>query len=133
MNSTHAAIGTLAELFTWIGVTLGGICFLTLLILRLVRGHPVVSEAVLADTPTGPQLRWLAEDGLLRSRPLADFESAEITDPDELHVYYRRRRPDTVEIEQIDHAEKLFRMLGLIFLGVTVVAVVVSVVVMLLP
>lgn len=132
MNSLHSAIGNLAELFTWIGVILGGLCFLTLLILRAVRGYPVSSEAALIETPTGTQLRWLAEDGLLRSRPLADFELAEITDPDELHVYYRKRYPDTVEIQQVDHAEKLFRMLGLIFLGVTVVAVVTSFVVMLL-
>lgn len=128
----HASIGNLAELFTWIGLALGGLCFLILFILRIARGYPVRSEAALTETPNGVQLRWLADDGLLRSRALADFEAAEIDDPDELHVYYRKGSPDRVEIQQIDHAEKLFRMLGLIFLGVTVVAVVASIVVMLL-
>lgn len=133
MNSVQDVIGIAAELFIWLGLGGAALCFLSLLLVRAVRGRPSSSEGVLVDTPTGTQLRWLADDGLLRSRPLTEMESTESKDADDLFVYYRHRSPDTVELQPIDHAEGVLRMLGLILLGVGVIAMIASFVAMVIP
>ena len=119
-------------MFTWIGFGGAALCFLGWLIVRASLGKPVSSEAALAETDDGTHLRWLADDGVLRTRKLTASETAEATDPDELFVYYRRRTPDSVELQRVDHAERVLRLLGFILLGVGVVATVVSVVAMLI-
>lgn len=133
MSSAQEVVGIVAELFIWIGLGGAALCFLSLLLVRAFQGTPVSSEGVLAETATGTQLRWLAEDGLLRSRALTEFETADEIDPDELLVYYRRRSPDTVELHPVDHAEGVLRMLALILLGVGVLAMVTSFVAMVIP
>jgi len=130
VSSVQEIIGTAAELFIWLGLGGAALCFLILLVVRAVQGRPISSEGVLTQTPTGTHLRWLADDGLVRSRPLTELEAKEATDPDDLFVYYRRRSPDTVELQPVDHAEGVLRMLGLILLGVGVVAMLTSLVAM---
>lgn len=130
MGSVQEVIGVAAELFIWIGLGGAAVCFISWLLVRAAQGKPVSSEAVLAESDTGTQLRWLAEDGLLRSRPLTEQERAELGDPDELVVHYRHRSPDLVGLQPIDHAEGVLRLLGLILLGVGVLAIVVSFVTM---
>ena len=130
MSSPQEVIGIAAELFIWTGFGGAAFCFIILLMVRAFQGKPVSSEAALAESESGTQLRWLADDGLLRSRPLTEAEQAENLDADELLVYYRRRNPDTVDLQPVDHAERVLRMLGLILLGVGVVAFIVSFVAM---
>jgi hypothetical protein len=130
VSSVQEVVGIGAELFIWLGLGGGALCFLILLLVRAVRGTATSSEGVLTETPSGTQLRWLADDGLLRSRPLTESEATEDKDLDELFVYYRRRSPDTVELEPVDHAEGVLRMLGLILLGVGVLAMLISFVAM---
>ncbi len=130
MTSAQDVVGIAAELFTWIGFGGAALCFIALLLVRAFQGKPVASEGVLVETETGTQLRWLADDGLMRSRALTDVEAQGTIDPDELLVYYRRRSPDTVELERVDHAERVLRMLGLILLGVGLVASLVGLVVL---
>lgn len=130
MGSTQDIIGVVTELFTWIGFGGAVLCFLSFLSVRATLGRPVTSEAALAETEEGTQLRWMADDGLLRSRALTQSEALDSTDPDELLVHYRRRRPDAVELQPVDHAERVLRLLGLILLGVGVLATVVSIVVL---
>ncbi|MEX1077669.1 MAG: hypothetical protein WED09_00995 [Homoserinimonas sp.] len=132
MGSVNEVIGIAAELFIWIGLGGSALCFFSLLLVRAFQGRPVSSEGVLIETDTGTQLRWLAEDGLLRSRPLTEVEAAETADPDDLLVYYRHRSPDLVELQPVDHAEGVLRMLGLILLGVGVIAMITSFVAMVL-
>ncbi|MHA6668962.1 hypothetical protein ACX3O0_08840 [Homoserinimonas sp. A447] len=133
MTSAQEVLGIAAELFIWLGLGGAALCFLILLFVRAFQGKSVSSEGVLAESEDGTQLRWLADDGLLRSRPLTEAERAEIGDPDELLVYYRRHSPDTVDLQPVDHAEGVLRMLGLILLGVGVLAFLVSFVALLLP
>jgi hypothetical protein len=131
VGSAQDIIGVAAELFTWIGFGGAALCFISLLVVRASLGKPVSSEGVLAETEDGPQLRWLADDGVLRSRKLTASETADATDPDNLFVYFRRRTPDRVELQRVDHAERVLRLLGFILVGVGVVATVVSVIAML--
>lgn len=131
--SAQEVIGVASELFIWVGLGGAALCFIGLLLVQAVQGRQVTSEGVLVETPSGTHLRWLAEDGLLRSRPLAEFEQEHAANPDELRVYYRSRSPDTVELQPLDHAEGVLRLLGLILLGVGVVAFIASFVAMLLP
>jgi hypothetical protein len=133
VSSAQDILGIAAELFIWLGFGGAALCFLILLVVRAVQGKSVSSEGALAETDTGTQLRWMADDGLLRSRQLTESERLEIDDPDELLVFYRRHSPDTVELQPVDHAEGVLRMLGLILLGVGVLALLVSFVALLLP
>lgn len=133
MTSAQDILGIAAELFIWLGFGGAALCFVILLVVRAVQGKSVSSEGALAETDTGTQLRWMADDGLLRSRQLTEAERREIDDPDELLVFYRRHSPDTVELQPVDHAEGVLRMLGLILLGVGVLAFLLSFVALLLP
>ncbi len=130
--SVQEVIGVAAELFVWIGLGGATLCLVTFLLVGAFLGRTISSEGVLAESESGTQVRWLADDGLLRSRPLTDSEVAGVTNPDELLVYYRQRSPDLVDLQPIDHAEGVLRMLGLILLGVGVVAAITSLVVMVL-
>ncbi|HEV7951531.1 MAG TPA: hypothetical protein VGP24_17355 [Glaciihabitans sp.] len=133
MSSFLDLVEVLAELFTWVGLVLGGLSFLTLLIVRVSRGSWVETEAVVVDEAEASQLRWMTIDGILHSRNLDADERAAIKDPDELLIHYSRRSPDRMRFEVAGHGEKVLRALGFILLGIAAVSIVVSIVVLFIP
>jgi hypothetical protein len=121
-------VDLLAELFGWIGLSAGAICFLIVAILRLSRGRWEETEGVVVDNDSDSQLRWLTTDGELYSRDLAPDERAAIRDPDELHVHYKRSDPGRISFDPIGHGEKVLRALGFTFLGMAVLGFIVSII-----
>lgn len=121
-------VDLLAELFGWIGLSAGVICFLVVAILRLSRGRWEETEAVVVDNSNDAQLRWMTTDGELYSRDLTPAERATIHNPDELHLHYKRSDPGRISFDPIGHGEKVFRALGFTFLGMAVLGFIVSII-----
>ena len=133
MSNVHDLVGNLAELFTWIGLVLGGILFLVVLILRVARGGWEETDAVVVDDSGTPQLRWMTTQGVLHSRHLSVDENSAIADPDELHVHYNKRNPEHIRFDAAGHGEKVLRALAFILTGIGVVAAIVSLVLLFIP
>lgn len=133
MSNVHDLVGNLAELFTWIGLSLGLILFLVVLVLRIARGGWEETDAVVVDDAGTPQLRWMTTEGVLHTRHLSSEENDAIADPDELHVHYSKRTPEHIRFEATGHGEKLIRALAFILTGIGILAAVVSLVLLFIP
>ncbi|MCU1406196.1 MAG: hypothetical protein JWQ43_2499 [Glaciihabitans sp.] len=133
MSNVHDLVGNLAELFTWIGLSLGVVLFLVVLVMRIARGGWVETDAVVVDDFGTPQLRWMTTEGELHTRHLDAEENDAITDPDELHVHYNKHAPQHVRFEAAGHGEKVVRALAFILTGIGALAAVVSLVLLFVP
>jgi hypothetical protein len=123
-------LGTLAELFTWVGLGVGLALGLAWLVVRAVHAGHDVTEAELVEGET-PRLRWLTQDGQLCERDLEGWERAEIGDADGIRVRYRRSRPESATLAHLPQPGSALRVLALVFLGIGAVAWVGSIVLML--
>lgn len=132
MNSRDL-VDLLAELFGWIGLIAGAICFLVVAILRISRGSWEETEGVIVDNAHDSQLRWMTTEGELHTRDLAPDERAAIHDPDELRIHYKRNAPEHISFDPVGHGEKVLRTLGFTFLGMAVLGFVVSIIALFVP
>ncbi|MGL4339100.1 MAG: hypothetical protein ACRCSP_01555 [Rhodoglobus sp.] len=121
MTSPTVMISLLAELLTIMGLACGGLCFGILLCLRLARGPWYTAPAAIAEG----QLSWLSADGEVHQRALTEAELALPHDHDSLEVFYRRGS-SVCYFEKTSGGETLLRLLGIIFCGIGVFAVIVS-------
>lgn len=125
MTSTLTTIGLLAEVFTIVGLGGAAVCFIVLLGMQLSRGPWLAAPAAIsAET-----LNWLSPDGVVRSRPLTAAELALTHDHDSLEVFHRKRSTQC-HFARSCPDEKLSLVLGLVFAGIGLAAVVASVVVL---
>lgn len=126
MTSTATTIGLLAEVFTIVGFACAAVCFLILLGMLGARGPWQSAPAAIADRT----LNWLSPDGVVHSRELTDTELALDHDHDNLEVFHRRRRRAHAHFSASAPDEKLVRVLGIVFSGIGVLAVIASIVVL---
>jgi hypothetical protein len=124
--------GMLAELFTWIGLGAAVVCFLALLILRAVDGRWIETDAVVLQEAPEIRLRWMSTAGL-HERLLSPHERHHVSGSEGLRVYYRERKPAHTRFEASGDGEKTLRLLGFLFLGIGVLALVISIVLVFIP
>lgn len=125
------ALGAIAELFSWVGLGLGGALFFCWLVVRAADGARVSTEAELVPTPEGPVVRWQGSDGRVYSRFVDDHEAQELSAKPEPYVWVKHRDPSRMRISQVNHGSRVVGILALVFGGVGAVAVVVGLVAML--
>ncbi len=130
MTSALDLAELLAELFSWIGLLVGVVLFLVLGLLRAARGAWDETEGVVVDGTEGAELRWMSVAGRLHSRPLTASERSGIADPEQLRLYYSRRDPERMTLQQ-PHGARLLWVLGLVFLGIGLVASLASIILLL--
>jgi len=131
VDNVFGTLGLIAELFTWIGFTVGGICLFILLILRGARGPWVETDAVLVlgdDATETDEVRWMSEDGGLHAHRIRAHEREEISDPEQLRIFYSKREPHIGRLEARTDGERVLRLLSWVLLGVGAAAVVLSLV-----
>ena len=125
-------VSVVAEVITWIAFGLGFACLLIAVILRIVDGTWLPTDAVVVDGESGHStVRWFA-GGEFQQRHLSPEERAHVTVPDEQPMFYRRRSPDRVRFERVRPIRRMFATLTLVLLGIGVVATLVQVVITLL-
>lgn len=125
MNETAASLGTIAEVFTWLGVVIGMTLLLLVWIIRAARGpwHPITAVVVEAE------VRWMTDAGVFYSRTLSDHERESLG---EEPAFHSRRSQRDVHLEPVAHDERMLFVLGLVFVGIGIVAFVASFVVLFL-
>ncbi|MFT2818265.1 hypothetical protein [Leifsonia sp. A12D58] len=130
--NTLDILENLAEILMWIGLVIGGLCLFGLLVMQVSAGRWLETDAVMVDGTGEPRLRWMSSEGLhehvIHENDHRDFESS-----DGIRVYYSARNPHRYRFERIGHGEKLMRMLTWLFLGIGMLALIVSIVLIFVP
>lgn len=129
--TADGVLGTLAELFTWVGLGLGLLFGFAWLVVRAAQGGQEITEAELVDDGDRPRLRWLTADGRLCERDLEGWERDEIGDADGIRVRYATSRPESASLASVPRPGSALRVLALVFLVIGAVAWVGSIVLML--
>jgi hypothetical protein len=135
MGDTSTTLGLLSEIFTIVCFPIGLVLLVLALIIRAIRGGWCQVEAAVSRgssatsvTASRARLRWLGPDGTLYNQRIAEHDLASLNDSDDVTVYYRTFSPYRVQLERVAHDEKLLRVLGYVFVGAGIIAVVVSIV-----
>jgi hypothetical protein len=123
MSETAVTLGLLAEIFTIVCFPIGLILLIVALIIHAIRGGWFAVEA----TIVGSELRWLGPDSTLYRQKFTEDEIEAVRDAEELTVYCRTYSPHRAQFERVAHDEKLLRVLGSVFVGVGIVAVMISI------
>ncbi|MGP3534757.1 hypothetical protein ACTU3I_08190 [Microbacterium sp. RD1] len=122
------ALEAVVEIFSWVGigagVLLGGIALLVL----LADGRWAPVRGFIEHEPEGAVIRWFDEDGDVNSAPLTPEQVAALGDGDAADVYALRGAPDRMRITRRSPALRGLAGLAGVFLGVGVLALVVSIV-----
>ncbi len=116
VDGTAQAVGAIAELIGWLTAPLALLLAVIWAIVHGIRGPWREAEAVVTDDR---QLRWIGDDGALRSQWLDEHDHPA---DDDLRVHYRAGAPHRAYLTKVDHTERLLAVLTLTLVGVAVVA-----------
>lgn len=144
-NPLHT-IGAVADLFGWIGFTIGVLCLVAWLITRAVHGTWFETDAVLVDDETdnvqgdggasprhsARRARWITDEGTLHERALTSEELRMLGDRESFRVFYKPRSGDHMRLEAASHSVRVLALLTAIFLGLGVLSLVIGFVVLFL-
>ncbi|AWB94502.1 hypothetical protein DCE93_01455 [Agromyces badenianii] len=124
-----ATVSVIAEVIAWFALASGLGCLLIALLIRVVDGPWLRTEAVVVDGDGGSVVRWFA-DGAFYSRALSPDERAHVTNPDEELAYYKQREPRRLRLHEPPTGRRVVGIVGIVLVGIAVVATVVGLVLM---
>jgi hypothetical protein len=128
---TSDMLGTILELFTWIGFGVAALCAFAILLWRSAEGDYEKTDAIVVPEDDGLVARWMTDDAVER-RPLDPQEIDEIKGADKIPVYYSRRVPGRMRLHPRSTGEKILALLLAITGAVGLLAAVVSLVLLLI-
>jgi hypothetical protein len=131
VSSTLEIVGLIAEVFTWVGLVLGGVCLLVVLVMRTVAGHWVEAHGLAVTESGETRLRWMSLHGL--HEQLLDPDDHHFADPAAIRLYYSQRDPSRIRFEPVGHGERTMWLLARLLLGLGLVATAVSIVLIFIP
>lgn len=114
-----------AEVIGWIALAAALGCLFVALLIRLADGRWTRTDAVVVDDESGAAIRWFA-DGSFHERRLGAGERAHVVNPDEEVAYYKEREPDRLRLHEPPLGRRIILTIGLMMLGVAIVAGVVG-------
>lgn len=121
--SLHDGLGLLAELFTWIGLGVGGVFAILWLVALSMRTLWTETDAVVVGEGGAALLRWIDDDGTLRERTLEAWELEELAGDDHCRVLHRGER---ARLTTAPHPGRALGVLAIVFLSLGLAAVVLS-------
>lgn len=124
MSTASTTVGLLAEILTIVAFPTGLILLIIAVLIRAIRGGWFEVEALV----DGSELRWLGVDGAFYRQELTADELTSLRQDELRTVFCRTSSPFRAHLERVAHDEKALRMLGIVFLGVGVAAVIMSIV-----
>ena len=130
--NTLDILENLAEILTWIGLTIGGLCFFGLIIMQLSAGRWIETDAVMIDGAGQSRVRWMSSEGL-HEHLIHEGDHRDFRSSDGIRVYYSARNPHRYRFERIGHGERLMRLLTWLFLGIGALALIVSIALIFVP
>ena len=121
------------ELFTWIGVLLGGIALVAGFVRgALMRNPRTYRGAVVESDEHSVLFRWFGEDGDIHEAAAPPLRRRTLGAGDEVTVYTPRSRPDRGRIDPVDLFGRTLRVIGWVLVGIGLLAAVLSVVLLFL-
>lgn len=132
MESVLDLVGAIAELLTWVGISLGLLLLLASLVTRAISGRWIETDAILVDGVDETSVRWMSADGL-HLQPLTNAERSDLAASDGLRIFYQKRDPDRMRLEAMGHGERVLRLLGLLLFGLGMLAFIVSMALIFVP
>ncbi|MCK8608242.1 hypothetical protein [Agromyces sp. C10] len=118
-------IALVGEVVAWITFVGGALCLLAFAFARVVDGTWEPTEAVVADGPAGPCVRWFA-GGEFHERPLDEEERQHIQPGESQPAYYRRRTPDRLRFQPDSPLPRALGGLAAILLSIGLLATIAS-------
>ena len=132
MKSFLDLVGMIAELLTWVGISVGLLLLVASLLARAVSGRWVETDAVLVDGADETSVRWMSEEGL-HLQTLTTQERSDLPESEGLRIFYQRRDPRRMRLEATGHGERVLRLLGLLLFGLGILAFVLSIALIFVP
>jgi hypothetical protein len=120
------AIDAVIEIFTWVGFGAGALLAGVALIAYLVDGTWVPVRAVVEPTEHGPVVRWFGEDGGVNEAPLTPEQVRAVGSAGMYDVFVRRGWANSMRFTHGSPLVRAFALLAAGFLGLGVVALIVS-------
>lgn len=127
MEETTGILEVLAEVFAWVGFSVGALALVIRLVVQAVDGTWIRTQAVLIGGSPSMRVRWIAHDGVIRERELDRSEQDQLCAADDPELYYRRRSPDRIRVDAVSHTSRILLIVGVVFLCVGAVATVLSI------
>lgn len=129
--------GIMSEILTFVGLIIGALLYMVGLSVRGISGRWTRSTAVIAASSTaasGPAtvIRWFDNDGDVHECPADTHETQHLVAGDDVRVWFRDRRPEKCRTHDPDLDGKGLRLIGLVLLGIGVLAGVAGIVLMFL-
>ncbi|WP_233197894.1 DUF3592 domain-containing protein [Cryobacterium sp. Y57] len=134
--------GIMSEILTFVGLIIGALLYLVGLSVRGISGRWTRSTAVIAASRTaasrtaasGPAtvIRWFDNDGDVHECPADTHETQHLVPGDDVRVWFRNSWPEKCRTHDPDLDGKGLRLIGLVLLGIGVLAGVAGIVLMFL-
>jgi len=128
----YATLGTIVELFSWVGFGIGALLLIGYLIARAARAAWVETDAVVVSEGSELRMRWLSNDRELFERLVEPDERAIIGDKDHCEIRYSRFSPWKSRLKAESRAGRALGILTVVFLGIGLIASIASIVLLFL-
>ncbi|WP_241990852.1 DUF3592 domain-containing protein [Cryobacterium gelidum] len=125
-------IGIISEILTLVGLIIGTTLYIVGLSVRGISGRWTRTSAVIAASGAATVIRWFDDLGDVHECPADTHETHHLVPGDDVRVWFRNRHPERCRTHDPDLDGKGLRLIGLVLLGIGVVAGVAGIVLMFL-
>ena len=125
-------IGIISEILTLVGLIIGTTLYIVGLSVRGISGRWTRTSAVIAASGPATVIRWFDDLGDVHECPADTHETHHLVPGDDVRVWFRNRYPERCRTHDPDLDGKGLRLIGLVLLGIGVVAGVTGIVLMFL-
>ena len=130
--NAHDFIGIISEILTLVGLIIGTTLYIVGLSVRGISGRWTRTSAVIAASGPATVIRWFDDLGDVHECPADTHETHHLVPGDDVRVWFRNRYPERCRTHDPDLDGKGLRLIGLVLLGIGVVAGVTGIVLMFL-
>ncbi|MDJ0377327.1 DUF3592 domain-containing protein [Cryobacterium sp. PH31-L1] len=124
--------GIMSEILTLVGLIIGAVLYIVGLSVRGISGRWTRTSAVIAAAGPATVIRWFDNDGDVHERAADTHETHQLVPGDDVRVWFRNRQPEKCRTHDPDLDGKGLRLIGLVLLGIGVLAGVAGIVLMFL-
>ncbi len=124
--------GIISEILTLVGLIIGAVLYIIGLSVRGISGRWTRTTAVIAASGPATVIRWFDNDGDVHECPADTHETQNLVEGDDVRVWFRNRRPEKCRTHDPDLDGKGLRLIGLVLLGIGVLAGIAGIVLMFL-
>ncbi len=125
MQNLPSMLGSLADVFTWVGLLGAGAFGVLAMILWVADGTWLPARAVVEPVePEGQVVRWIDGDGGVNEAPLSDADHARLGGRDMADIHYRRGWRNRMRVARGSRTVHLFAWLAVGFAGLGVLSLI---------